>query len=104
MHCASRFADSLSGQKVELQLTRIRTFQILYLTYMDPCELLISSWMSLTIRYFCYVYTTGFPVWHVAITMERAWATFRPQNYERRSSAYGIACSVLVVSQPYLSQ
>lgn len=71
--------------------------KVLYLAYLDPCDLLVPVSIVVVVRGICYIYTTSFPLWHLAITLERCWATLRPSTYEHATAIYAHVCSVVVV-------
>ncbi|KAH7720343.1 hypothetical protein AAVH_12153 [Aphelenchoides avenae] len=71
---------------------------ILYRTFSDPCDLLTPSWVSVVVRGPMNTYIVGFPLWHLAITLERSWATYRADAYEKSSSRYGVFAAATVVS------
>ncbi|KAH7702845.1 hypothetical protein AAVH_29994 [Aphelenchoides avenae] len=73
-------------------------FQVMYRTYQNPCDLLTPTWVTIATRGPCYVYIVGFPLWHLAITLERAWSTLRARTYEHEGVAYGICCAIAVWS------
>lgn len=62
---------------------------------------MISAWESASVRVTFYVYLHAFPLWHLAIAAERAWATLRAENYERTSAFYGAFSAALVVRKIY---
>ncbi|KAH7710227.1 hypothetical protein AAVH_22468 [Aphelenchoides avenae] len=68
----------------------------LYFTYAEPCDLLIPVWMNVVVRGIGYVYVYSFPLWHLALSIERAWATLQPHNYESSGVLYGVVASAIV--------
>ncbi|KAH7676026.1 hypothetical protein AAVH_42065, partial [Aphelenchoides avenae] len=69
---------------------------VAYFTYNDPCDLLIPIWASVVYRGISVLNGSCFPLWHLAITLERTWATVRANDYERSSASYGIVCAIVV--------
>ncbi|KAH7721699.1 hypothetical protein AAVH_10777 [Aphelenchoides avenae] len=68
----------------------------LYFTYANPCDLLIPVWMNVVVRGIGYVYVYSFPLWHLALSIERVWATLQPHKYESSGVGYGVLTSVTV--------
>ncbi|KAH7720685.1 hypothetical protein AAVH_11892 [Aphelenchoides avenae] len=62
----------------------------------DSCSLLVPVWFVVVTRFMEYMYTSGLPIWHLAISAERFVATLRSGVYEKRSNMQGIVSSVLV--------
>lgn len=61
------------------------------------CELMMPIWMTIVVRGPCLLYIAGYPLWHLAMTVERGWATLRIHEYEKISSSYGMISSLVVV-------
>ncbi|KAH7694963.1 hypothetical protein AAVH_37984, partial [Aphelenchoides avenae] len=60
------------------------------------CSLLVPVQFSIMVRVPTYIYGTGFPLWHVAMTVERLLSTMQAAKYEHARPSYSIACSVIV--------
>lgn len=54
-------------------------------------------WVTVVVRGPCLLYIAGYPLWHIAMTVERAWATLRVHQYEKISSSYGTVSASVVV-------
>ncbi|KAH7718088.1 COL-68 protein [Aphelenchoides avenae] len=64
-----------------LSLTLVNTFQLLYFTYRDRCDLLITTWKCLLLRIptiSCIIGLTGL---HVIVTVDRVLSTLMPSWY-----------------------
>lgn len=72
-------------------------FQILYHTYEEPCDLLSPTWMTIATRGPMFLYVSALPMWHLALTSERVWATVKADKYEKSRPTYGIIASAVVV-------
>lgn len=66
-------------------------------TYHDGCDLIVPPWMTVIVRGTTFTYATAFPMWHLALTLERLMATQRAKKYETTGVAFGMVASVLVV-------
>ncbi|KAH7721053.1 hypothetical protein AAVH_11520 [Aphelenchoides avenae] len=62
----------------------------------EPCELMMPFWVTVVVRGPCLLYIAGYPLWHIAMTVERAWATLRVHQYEKISSSYGTVSASVV--------
>ncbi|KAH7713992.1 hypothetical protein AAVH_18669 [Aphelenchoides avenae] len=67
-----------------------------YHTYTNPCQLLVPPWVSVVVRGPFYLFLVGCPCWHLVATLERSYATFRAESYEKMSASYGIWSSIVV--------
>ncbi|KAH7715836.1 hypothetical protein AAVH_16749 [Aphelenchoides avenae] len=54
--------------------------------------------MIVVVRGINFTYTYSFPMWHLAVSVERAWATVRPAEYEKSGRNYAVVASAVVVS------
>lgn len=63
---------------------------------------MIPAWESAVVRAPFYLYLHAFPLWHLAIAVERTWATLRAYDYEKASATYGMLCTLLVVCIKYV--
>ncbi|KAH7715028.1 hypothetical protein AAVH_17607 [Aphelenchoides avenae] len=48
------------------------------------------------VRFPTYIYGTGFPLWHLAMTVERLLSTVQADKYEYARPTFSIVCSALV--------
>lgn len=71
-------------------------------TYRDACDLVVPPWMIAIVRGATFTYASAFPLWHLALTLERLLATYRAKKYEATGVAFGIVASVLVVTNDKL--
>ncbi|KAH7721206.1 hypothetical protein AAVH_11300 [Aphelenchoides avenae] len=71
-------------------------YLIRFLTYSDPCSLVEPAWLIVIVRGITYSYTTSFPLWHLALTVERILATHLAAQYERSGKTFGVLASVVV--------
>ncbi|KAI6181314.1 hypothetical protein M3Y98_00816000 [Aphelenchoides besseyi] len=61
-----------------------------YNTYDNPCELMITVWMSIALRAPYYVYVVGYTCIHMFMCFERIAATSRFGSYSNSSSLIGL--------------
>ncbi|KAH7706994.1 hypothetical protein AAVH_25767 [Aphelenchoides avenae] len=52
--------------------------------------------MIVVVRGINFTYIYSFPMRHLAVTVERAWATARPAEYEKSGRNYGLVASAVV--------
>ncbi|KAH7700486.1 hypothetical protein AAVH_32393, partial [Aphelenchoides avenae] len=69
--------------------------------YSNPCDLLVPPWAIAAAKLFTYSYVTGFPIWHLAVTLERILATRWADKYEALGPCFGIAASFVVWALSY---
>ena len=82
---------------VFMLVTHLRN-QIIYRTYTNPCELLISTWIVLILRIPGFIYVFGMPIVHFCAFAERALATFFVRKYEAIGNWLGWIFALFTVS------
>ncbi|KAF7633293.1 hypothetical protein Mgra_00007271 [Meloidogyne graminicola] len=75
----------------------VKNFIVLF-TYFDPCDCLTQVWLVYLIRIPAYIYTTGSPLFHFAIMIERIIATIFVKIYEYQGKKIGIVGTIIVWS------
>lgn len=51
----------------------------------------------MVVRGIGYTYSISFPLWHLAVFAERAWATIRPAEFEKSGCVYAVIAAGIVV-------
>ncbi|KAH7725040.1 CBN-SRB-15 protein [Aphelenchoides avenae] len=69
---------------------------IMFHTYRESCDLVVPPWLTAIVRGASFSYSSAFPMWHLALTLERLMATQRAKKYETTGVVFGIIASVLV--------
>ncbi|KAH7708497.1 hypothetical protein AAVH_24252, partial [Aphelenchoides avenae] len=62
-----------------------------------PCDLLVPPLEIVIVRGVGYTYSISFPLWHLAVSVERSWATVRPSEYEKSGYVYAAIAAGFVV-------
>ncbi|KAH7715416.1 hypothetical protein AAVH_17188 [Aphelenchoides avenae] len=88
---------SYQHNRLQILLANIlASYGIMFHTYRDGCDLVVPPWMIAIVRGSTFSYATAFPMWHLALTLERLMATQRAKKYETAGVAFGIVASILV--------
>ncbi|KAI1701287.1 serpentine type 7TM GPCR receptor class ab chemoreceptor domain-containing protein [Ditylenchus destructor] len=71
-------------------------YQIPLIFHFGACNFLTPVWLNLPLRLPSFAYVTAFVLFHLALTTERARATFLARRYEKEGSIYVWLCIVCV--------
>jgi hypothetical protein len=77
--------------------------QILYLGYKNGCDLLTTFWQNVLFLGTQYLYCFAYPLFHFAIMLERARATFMAEQYENTGNRLGILMAIGIVSLNFVN-
>jgi hypothetical protein len=69
-----------------------------YLVYKNRCDFLTTFWQNAAFLSPQYVYYFAYPLFHFAIMVERARATFMAEKYENTGNRLGILMAIGIVS------
>ncbi|KAI1701276.1 serpentine type 7TM GPCR receptor class ab chemoreceptor domain-containing protein [Ditylenchus destructor] len=71
-------------------------YQLLLYFSSNPCDFLTPVWLNIALRFPRPLYIAAFTMSHLALTMERARATFMPTRYEKEGIRCPLFCLVVL--------